>query len=820
MAAGAAAPPCARHDSARIAMQSGGRIDSEAVEKSGQGWLEQKDPFLIPRGGLLLMALLLLSVILAGGRPLWAQGVITMCIGTLWFVWPPLRAPRREIVWMTAALAVAPLTAWLPKTLFFHPLWRKGLEALPALQSSPFVTPQPWFTFHIWLLWLTGLALVAWCVSQQWDHCNRGALARLFAAGMVAVTAFALYAHSTGHNPTLWQSTDGFGPFLNRNQWGTAMGITGVLTLALIHQSVRRQSKRGVLFWSASLALLTIAVIVNGSRGGLLVLFAGGGAYWMLLGLARKQYHYAAVGISFFLISFALFSISGTALLERFVSSGQAVQAGGEMDFRIHFYRMTQKMLADAPVAGAGLGNFEYILPFYLDLPPLFDRRPIHPESSFLWLVGEGGIVLVLVVAAAFVLLFVMALRIRRSRAICMRTAGLTCSLMLILNGFFEVSGHRIGTLFPVIFLASLALPPADGPFNSRRTLKILRGGGVCLAGIGLIWAVSAFGWIVFPKIQGTDSLQISAGRARESGDIGRAVSLLQTGARLKPYDWGIRWALGAFLLEGGSPDAAWNEFRVAGELLPYMSWTLEREGNFWLTKDPARTAFVWSEALHRASPGRRPSIYAGMLQKSADSPALRAMLLRLYPDNPELEFIRIKAMGSAGVFRMHGLLRQTDNLDRAPSHLVEPIMRYMLNHSLDGELDEISLHHSRAKQLGWRVLAERAARNKHFADALQLYFQYGPRPILPAPINRGDLATVERAAALAPGDITTAVARYQALDAAHQKEDALLQLRRITELPGAPAYIWFLAAREEHKRGNSEEAWKLLQIYETKSKP
>lgn len=764
--------------------------------------------------------MLLLSVILAGGRPLWAQGVITMCIGVLWLAWPPVRAPRRELAWMAAALALAPLAAYLPKILFFHPLWRKGLETLPAIHPSPFVTPQPWFTFHVWLLWLTGVALAAWCASRQWDHYNRGTLARLFTGGMVAVTAFAIHAYSAGLNPDLWQSTDGFGPFLNRNQWGTAMGITGIMTLALIHQSIRRQSKRGVLFWTASLVLLTTAVITNGSRGGLLVLFAGCGAYWMFLGLARKQYHYAAVGISFSLISFALFSISGTALLERFVSLQQAAQASGEGDFRLHFYSMTKRMLADAPITGSGLGNFEYVLPFYLDHAPLFDRRPIHPESSLLWLAGEGGIFLVIVVAAAFALLLVLALRIRRSRAICMRSAGLACSLMLIFNGFFEVSGHRIGTLFPVIFLASLALPPASGPFYSRGVLRILRAGGVGLVCIGFIWTVSAFGWIAFPKIQGTGPLQAAAGRAHEAANLDRAVSLLQTSTRLKPLDWSAHWALGAYLLDKNSPDAAWGEFRASGALLPYMDWILEKEGHFWLAASPARAAFVWSEALRRANPGRRPSIYAGMLQTAADIPALRAPLLRLYPRNPELEFIRIKAMGDAGISRLPGFLAQTDHLDRAPIHLVEPVMRYMLHHSLGAMLDEITARHPRAKQLGWRVLADRAAQEGRFADALQLYFQYGPRPALPAPINRGDLATIERAAILTPGDITAAIAYYQALDAAHRREDAFRQLRRITESPGAPPYIWFLAAREEHKRGNSGEAWKLLRAYEEKSKP
>ena len=112
----------------------------------------------------------------------------------------------------------------------------------------------------------------------------------------------------------------------------------------------------------------------------------------------------------------------------------------------------------------------------------------------------------------------------------------------------------------------------------------------------------------------------------------------------------------------------------------------------------------------------------------------------------------------------------------------------------------------------------DRAANAKRLDEALDLHFEYGPKPVLPAPISRSDLRTIERAAALAPLDIATAIAYYQALELARRKDDAFWQLRRIMESPEAPAYIWYLAARAAHSRGEYEDAWQFLDTYEKKT--
>jgi len=781
-------------------------------------WRQREDFFIVPPGGWLLVGTLLLGVVLAGGRPLWAQGLVTAGIGLLWIMHPPRGAPSKSVLWMLLALALAPLTAYLPGAWLAMPSWRISLEELPVIARSPFVTPQPWLTFQMWLLWMAGVALAAWCASRDWDHYHRDTLARLYAGGMLGITLFAIFGYATGLNPPLWQSTDGFGPFPNRNQWGSALGLTGIMAMGILHQSFRHAHIRSVIFWGLALALLTGAIVANGSRGGLIVLVVGGFAYWTLFALVSKQYRYAAIAFSFLLISFALFAVAGGALLERFVGT---FEEGISEDRRLEFYRMTLGIVRASPFAGFGLGNFQFTFPFYLDLEAIAETRPVQPENSVVWLASEGGWFLVAVVGTAFAVVVTLGYAKRRSRAATIRCAALACALMTVVNAFFEVSAHRIGTLFPAIFLAALALPAVGaGAPLSRWPRFASRSAGTILFAIGIIWIVSGLGWKVLPPVQGTLALREQAGKLREAGRLAEATVLLQKSADLKPLDWDVHWALAAFHLEAGQPSAAWNEFRAVEALLPYMQSVVEQEGHFWLPLDPARAVYAWNQALRRGSRGKRAEKYGALLRQSDPYPEAQSLLLRLYQEDPEFEFARIRHAGPDGDKRIPRLLAMTDNLSTAPDHLVAPVLGYMLERSRGEELRRVTAESPRLKRLAWRVLSRQAAQEKNLPEALDLHFQHGPKPALPAPISRSDLRSIERAAAMAPMDIATAIAYYQALETARRRDDAFWQLRRIMEFPNAPAYIWYLAARTAHERGMHEDAWGFLQTYEQKSKP
>ncbi len=782
-------------------------------------WQRRDDLFIVPPAGWLLVSVALLSVFLAGGRPLWAQGILALGVALLWLRHTPERLPSRGVVIMLAVLALTPLAAYFPGSWAGLPSWREGLLEHKAITPSYFITPQPWLTFHVYFLWLTGVALAAWCACQEWDHYNRGTLARMYAGGLLAITLFALFGAATGYQPSWWVSTDGFGPFLNRNQWGAAMGFGTIICFTLIHQCVRQEYKQGAIFWLLAALVFIGSIVFNGSRGGFVIAILGGFAYWGSYGLLRKQYRYAAIGLSFLLISFVLLALGGGALLERFVGLHELLEGETGKDFRVQFYRMTMALISGSPLAGFGLGNFEYVFPFYLDHEPMFDRRPVHPESSWLWLASEGGWLLLTVVATSLVVLFLRAFSARKSRAATIRAAALACASMLAFSSGFDVNGHRLGTLFPVILLASLALPPAKGVKLSGPARTLAKSIGALLAFAGFLWLLGgSFHVALFPAMQGVSPLQARADAAEEAGETAQALAKLEKCQSLRPLDWNIHWTLSDWLLQQNEVEKAWQEFRAANALLPYLYWTIQKRAEQWIPVSPGRAAAAVLEAMYRAPERRRAEIYGAFLNKSSSNPPLRSMLMRLFPADTELEFIRIK-QSPPGIAekRLARLIHNTDDLSAAPDHLVPPILRFLLERNQQGEIDRISAGSTRIKRLAWDVLMDRALRDKQTKEAMEIYFEYAPKPVLPAPLNRSDLRSIERAAALAPMDIATSIAYYQALIAAQRNDDALWQLRCIMELPNAPDYIWYLAAQQAHRSENHEESLKFLRAYEEK---
>lgn len=783
-------------------------------------WQSQEDVFIVPRGGWILITVIFLSVFLAGGRPLWAQGTVCFGIGLLWLLRTPSGIPAKQVVIALALLIAVPLIVYLPGASLGLPSWREALLKFPPITRSPFITPQPYLTLQAYLLWLSGVALAAWCACQDWDHYQRGSLARLYAGAILAVTIFAFFGKSTGYQPSWWISTDGFGPFANRNQWGSAMAMAGVVSVALVHQCIRQAYKQGAIFWILAAAVFTAGILYNGSRGGLVILFGGVFLYWAFYGLVRSQYQYAAVGLSFLLIAFALFALGGGALLERFVGLREVAEGAASEDARLQFYRMTMSMVAGSPLAGFGLGNFENVFPFYLDFEPFFDRRPVHPESSWLWLASEGGWLLLVAVAAAVAVLVLNGFSARKSRAATIRSVGLACALALAFNSAFDVSGHRLGTLFPAIMVASLALPSAKAsawPAIASVAAKCM---GAVLSGAGVVWILGGWGIVLAPALQGTTAMREQAHAAMKAGRADEAVAMLRRSESLQPLDWGTHWTLSDWLLKQGKLEPAWEEFQAANALLPYLHWTMQEGAEKWMLPSPGRAATAILDTMRRAPESKRSEIYSSFLAKSKDNPRLKAMLWRLFPDEPEFELARIRqADPQAAAKLLARLVARTESLSRTPESINSSVLRLMLERNQLADIDAVASENPRLKRTAWEVFFERELRSRRTKEALDIYFSFGPRPAVPATLNRSDLRSVERAAALAPLDLSTSIAYYQALVASQRSEDASWQLRHVMELPKAPAYVWFLASQAAYRDGDYEESLKLLRAYQEKTK-
>jgi hypothetical protein len=63
---------------------------------------------------------------------------------------------------------------------------------------------------------------------------------------------------------------------------------------------------------------------------------------------------------------------------------------------------------------------------------------------------------------------------------------------------------------------------------------------------------------------------------------------------------------------------------------------------------------------------------------------------------------------------------------------LAAPVLRAVLQRDGQAEIDRITAGSTRLKRLAWDVIMERELRDKRTKEAMDIYFDYGPRPAVP----------------------------------------------------------------------------------------
>lgn len=747
------------------------------------------------------MAAIYLSVVLGGGFTLAAQGTVLVATGLLWLFWPPASWPARPVIWLLAALALLPLGALLPQSFFSTPPWRESLHAL-GIANTSLVTPQPWVTLQWWLLWAAGVSLCAWCCSQNWDAHHRDSLARLYVAGLAIVAVAAILGHATR---LLWSA--GTGPYPTAEEWGVAAAMGAIVGLALAHRCLGHGWRRGMVVWGTAAALLAATVAFNGARSGLAVLVAGCLAYGAFYHLLRRRYKWASVAGAMLACALAFFFLFAAP-----EASPETQRQSQPLELRV---RGAMASIPRTTLVGVGLGNLEYIAPMRRGAGA---GTSFRPPNSLLWIVGEGGWLLALAAATSLGAVVAAGQQRESGGGKTLRSASMACAVAVAAISFLGTSAHRTGVIFPALFVLSLAFPAADGAPVRGFGRSFARGGGCLLVLLGLLWGATYFGVAFLPALQGTSADEEAAALALRSGNYTSAIAGLQRVTAHAPLNASARSELARSFLQAGRPDDAWREFRIAAELLPEDVASLRAEGSAWAPTDSGRAAYAWAEALQRSDHAARAGLYAELLGAATERAALLTILRRLYPDDPEFELVRIRAAGANGPAMLPRLLALTGQLATAPDYLVEPTMRYMLEHGRSADLARVAAESPRLRALGWRALADLAASENRLGEATRLHLQHGIPPNLPPPPVGSDLATIERAASMAPGDLATSLAYYHALAAARRKDRAYAQLQRIMELPGAPAYVWYLAANDAQELGRDNEAWEYVRAYEERS--
>jgi tetratricopeptide (TPR) repeat protein len=754
----------------------------------------------------------LLAPALGGSTESWARAVITMLAGALVLVSPPDHRLPLRLNFIFAALLILSLVPLLPAHWLPALPWRSQLLGEFGLLLSRTWSLQPWLTVEGALLLFVGLVWAGFLLTRRW-HLRRRQLVEIYCGGVFLLNAAALALYFTGEQFPLWRIEAGnFGFFPHRNQTANFLALGGIMTLALALECFRKKRKSAAV-WAGSFLLIGVALMVNYSRAGILIYFLGS-LVWIVW---ASRFAHGNIGLGlglaslfFFLTLFVLF---GGETLQRFRPK-QDTHLSPVLDFRI---LLQQDALALVPAAswhGFGLGSFE----------PIFARQRVlstseirahHPDSDWLWLGLEMGVLAPLLVFAAVVILLRQCWPFGSGSERRLRSAATLCVALFVAHGYVDVSAHRVGTLWPAIFLLGLARNHAFDPRLTIRKMWAFRALGLGLATLGLIWLAASFGKLSVPTTGALAWHKSRITSATQRGQYGDAIHHATQGLRIAPLDWQLYFSRAAAgVMDSPDDPLAIRDFARARHLEPSAAALPLDEGLTWLGRNAAQTEAAWAEALRR-SPRNATGLYDQMLLAAWRRPEIRDPLWRLTGSDARLKLMFFRIAERPEFTEKLGDLLASDPSLRifTPGQLRELFLIW----AAKGDRTSLERHLEASPKwldVGGDWLAEFEAGQRKFQRACEIARRQWPAPALPPLTVTRSLAQLEREFQLRPQDIPAGIALYAGQIKAQQPEAALTTLRQLLGLPKCPAYVGYLEAELLAKLGRWEEAWTAWKRY------
>ena len=561
-------------------------------------------------------ALLVLTAIACGGattRPV--QVGILAGLGLLWLLVPVRRLPSRELILCAGGIVALAAMAWLPASWFAVEPWRHGLQSI-GIPLPVSLSPQPCLSAEALTWLLMGLAWLAWLLGQKWDRAARAAAMRILACGLVLIAATALAARALHLTVPGWLSAPSFGPFPNRNHTGHVLALGGMLALGCAADAWRRHPAKA-LPWFIGGAIILAALIVNYSRGGLLLILGAVVLWAALEAWQRRSWKTLAVGASLVLVLGSGVLIGGGTFAARFAGG-----ADSGVGFRVFIWRDTLALIHASPWCGAGLGNFQALFPFYRHAS-VNQQSVLHPESDWLWLATELGWLGVAFALAAAFLVLSPALPLAPGSQRRLRGAALAAAVAALLHAAIDVPGHRVGSALLALFVMVLARPDPPALLDSKIAVAFSRFCGLLALAAALVLA------------RLPDETTAAQTLSRD-GRFAVAEAAADRALARAPLDWRAYFARAGARAGLGKTLAALADFRRARVLEPHYAGVPYEEGRFWLQIQPALALTAWREVVRRSP--EDVSLYGGMLDAAPDNAAFRAQLLAIAQGHPGLQ--------------------------------------------------------------------------------------------------------------------------------------------------------------------------------------
>jgi O-antigen ligase len=336
-------------------------------------------------------------------------------------------------VFVACVAQMVPVPAGLIQSVDPYALAIRQALWLPPVLSG---THVPWIPFTIAprdTLEAAGILLLAmamfWTCRRVCEDGGTGRLVRTIAAiGLVAsIAAIVQRSQRIDLLYGVWHPLDAgarpYGPFVNRNHTATwmIMGcplVFGYLLARAPHNAPTRDVSQRIanalkqlgtmrVWLVAAVCIMTLAVILSGSRSGLIGLVTAFGLSAVLISRRRTNGVRRWVTLQFSVVALVVVWFANyDVLLRRFEESIAGAQEGRG---RLAIWRDAIRIVQDFPVAGTGAGTFSKAITAYQTAEPGYAIDQAH--NHYLQIMAEGAAALVVPATIAAGLFLLLAIR-------------------------------------------------------------------------------------------------------------------------------------------------------------------------------------------------------------------------------------------------------------------------------------------------------------------------------------------------------------------------------------------------------------------------
>lgn len=495
-------------------------------------------------------------------------------------------------------------------------------------------------TTVFWALVLMGSVFLGlFLLSSPPSDDRLRAVAAFMLAGCLAYGLLSLMIWKSGEVPPSWikeaGSENSFGLFPNRNHTAGFLLTGAVLSVGVLADALARGRIAPAIFGAVSLPILaSLLLACSRSRAGL-IFFAVGLVVWFA-GLGRRRPRWLTVGSVFFaIVLVALFATSGGPLLKRLSSADPSEGGGGP---RMEIAKDALGMISTAPLTGHGMGTFPLLYPWQANHSLRYATTALHPESDWLLILHDDGIVAaVLALLALFFCFFRMPRNLDTAEVWPLRWAMASAFLAEILHSVIDVPLHRVELGWWVLLLGGFSASGwlAKGSPRKWHVVGFKLGGLLFLVlGCWLILSVARFvnPPPPFESMQSREKILKLYGVV-PYGEAGPVLAECERLLAKYPFNTELAHQYATFLIqEKTDPDRSRSIFAMERKLLPHDGDIVFQQGWILIDEDPAETVALWREALTRQAwmdslPGnpvpRLPELFRNMMQVASEHPGM-----------------------------------------------------------------------------------------------------------------------------------------------------------------------------------------------------